>query len=46
MDMTPEILWLITTTIGVVVLGFVIGWSVKRYRSWRERRSPGARPTD
>lgn len=37
--------WLIVLTVGVVLLGAVIGLSMTRYRAWQNRRRR-SRPTD
>jgi hypothetical protein len=42
----PEVTWLIMTTIGVLVLGGAIAWTMLRYKAWRERRARQSRPTD
>jgi hypothetical protein len=43
---TPEVTWLIVTTVGVLVLGAVMAWALMRYRRWRHRAPHPERPTD
>ena len=45
MSETPDLLWLSVTTLGVLVLGGMIFYSMTRYRAWQDRRRH-SRPTD